>query len=111
MDEDGYPTEEEIERIKAWPYTDFGGLLQWINANCWWPGSDYGFKQTGRKFRLATGGWSGNEEVIDALNHNPMFNALCWRSSHRGGLHIYEVPAINMGTAKTSREKPATTSA
>lgn len=99
MDEDGYPTEEELEKIKAWPYTDYGGMLQWINANCWWPGPDNGFKQTGRKFRLATGGWSGNEEVIAAMESNMMFVPLCWQSSHRGGLHIYEVPAINMGTA------------
>lgn len=94
MDADGYPTDDELERIKTWPHGDFIGLLEFVNANCWWPSPDCGFKRTGRKFRLATGGWSGNEEVIDALESNPMFVALCWQSSHRGGLRIYHIPKI-----------------
>jgi hypothetical protein len=94
MDQFGYPTEEELARIRAWPYDDFTGLLEFVNAQCWWPRPDSGFTRNGREFRLATGGWSGNEEVISALNQNSMFNALCWQSSHRGGLHIYRVPEV-----------------
>lgn len=95
MNEDGYPTDEELERIKAWPYEDFAGLLEFVNAQCWWPRPDCGFRRFGDLYELATGGWSGNEEVIDALHRNPMFNALCWQSSHRGGLHVYKLPNLN----------------
>ena len=94
MDYDGYPTEAELRKIRKWPYTDFVGLMEFIRSNCWWPNGDSGWKQRGRRYRLATGGWSGNESVIGALSRNPMFDALCWQSSHRGGLHIYHIPRI-----------------
>jgi hypothetical protein len=96
MDSDGYPTEEELDRIRAWPYEDYAGLLEFIGDNCWWPSRDSGgFKRlSGGRYRLATGGWSGNEEVIAVLEQNIMFMPLCWKSSHRGGLHIFEVPEI-----------------
>lgn len=42
--------------------------------------------------RFATGGWSGNESIISALNKNLMVRAVCWQLSARGGLHIYELP-------------------
>ena len=93
MDENGYPTEEELERIRQWPYDDFMGLMKFVAEQCWW-GGESGMRQRGRRFRLATGGWSGNEEVIAALSKNSMFDAMCWQSSHRGGLHIYHVPKI-----------------
>jgi hypothetical protein len=37
---------------------------------------------------LATGGCSGNEQIIAGS----MFHLRFWESSHRGGLHVYEVP-------------------
>ena len=102
MDGDGYPTEEELKRIRQWPYEDCGGLLLFVGSACWaYP--ERGFKQTGRRFRLATSGWGGNEEVIGALRENVMFWALCWQSSHRGGLYHFKVPRINMGSAGVSR--------
>jgi hypothetical protein len=104
MDSDDYPTEEELERIRQWPYEDCGGLLQFIGSTCWaYP--ERGFEQKGRRFRLATSGWSGNEEVISALQDNRMFWAICWESSHRGGLYIFEVPKINMGNAQPVRAR------
>ncbi|HWO88896.1 MAG TPA: hypothetical protein VNL98_07075 [Gemmatimonadales bacterium] len=42
--------------------------------------------------RFATGGWSGNEAIIAALQRNLMVMAMCWRVSTRGGLHIYALP-------------------
>jgi hypothetical protein len=43
------------------------------------------------RVRLATGGWSGNEDVINELD-GTFFSFRYWQSSHRGGKHIYEVP-------------------
>lgn len=43
-----------------------------------------------RTWRFATGGWSGCEDVIDAMEEN-LWIGQAWESSHRGGLHVYRV--------------------
>lgn len=99
LDEDGYPTEEFLTSIEIWrdrPYTE---LLDWIKPN--WRYSDFGYwtqqaeiNQHGRSvtaYRLSTGGWSGNESIIRALQDNHIFWSLCWVSSHRGGHYVFEV--------------------
>lgn len=40
--------------------------------------------------KLATGGWSLNEDVVAILKQS-LFSYLFWESSHRGGLHVYHV--------------------
>ncbi len=42
-------------------------------------------------YRFATGGWSGNESIISALNKNFLVVGMCWQLSGSGGLHIYEL--------------------
>ena len=85
LDVDGYPTRESLNKLKNYdlmhrPASEFLELL----AETW----KWGIDLKGRHLRLATGGWSGNEETMEYLNKNFMFN-MCWVSSHRGGLHIY----------------------
>lgn len=101
MSEKDYPTEEELQRIREWDYKDgYMGLAEFV-CNIWHWGEDWAFLRDWakdefdveyRELRLATGGWSGNESIINALNNNQMFGMLCWFSSHRGGLHIYHIP-------------------
>lgn len=91
MDEHGYPDEGELDSIKKWPFNDFEGLIQYVSER--WKYPEFGWKQTGRRYRLATGGWSGNEDLINAMNCNLIFWSQCWQSSHRGGLHIFKLPA------------------
>ena len=43
-------------------------------------------------YHFNTGGWSGNEEIIDALQRNAMFWARCWEMSKRGGEHVFRLP-------------------
>ena len=94
-----YPTEEELEKIEKWDYQDLLGLAKFIQS-IWWMGEDmatlseekineYGTKY--RMFKLVTGGWSGNEDILCALNKNQFVNMLAWQSSFRGGLHIYHI--------------------
>lgn len=85
-DEGGYPTEEELTAITNWPLTDCDGL--WDELVRLWHFPTY-ISQEGGMWRLATGGWSGNEDIICALRSNHMFWMFCWQSSHRGGLHWY----------------------
>lgn len=103
MDSDGYPTEDTLHVIENWKWED-GGYLELAEfiKNIWhfndWaeyrPMTEDDMGRKYRELRLATGGWSGNESIIAALNKNQMFNMLCWQSSHRGGLHIYHIRVI-----------------
>ena len=40
---------------------------------------------------LVTGGWSGNEEIIDVLSQT-VFWGLHWVCSYRGGSHLFYIP-------------------
>lgn len=54
------------------------------------------------RFVLITGGWSGNEDIIAALQENVVFWSLCWMESHRGGRVVLEIPewAMPYGTKR-----------
>lgn len=99
LDEDGYPTDEALDRIRNWGTEDLGSLIDliwdvWNNFNCGFLLRDKVEDEDGRSYRelsLATGGWSGNESIVAALRANTMFHLLYWQSSHRGGLHIYRI--------------------
>lgn len=99
-----YPTEEQLDAIRkaeGWKTTldraieawDSGGVTFVLRpeeqAMC-----DAGsvFEYPVSYVRLATGGWSGNEDIIAALNENVWAN-MSWVLSARGGLHIYVAPA------------------
>jgi len=99
LDEDGYPTEEFLTSIEIWrdrPYTE---LMDYIKP--YWRYSDFGYweeqeveNQHGRmvtEYSISTGGWSGNESIIRALQDNHIFWILCWCSSLRGGHYVFEV--------------------
>jgi len=81
-----YPTNEELQKIKEWHCEDFHGLFEYIKD--YWEkwGS---FRRVKDIYILATGGWSGNEDIIDAIIDNQMFYVLYWYSSNRGGRHIF----------------------
>ena len=41
------------------------------------------------KLELTTGGWSGNEDIVTAIQSNYMFWGLYWQMSKRGGYHLF----------------------
>lgn len=88
-----YPTEEELKTIRKWDITEKGvkGLL-WKLEDVW--NTNYGvFTLTGKrvlKLVLVTGGWSGNEDIIDALSHNHFWR-FHWQESKRGGRFTFRV--------------------
>jgi hypothetical protein len=58
---------------------------------CIWKYADCGYfkyDKTTRELELHTAGWSGNEEIISALEQNKFFYPLYWQKSERGG-HYY----------------------
>ena len=85
-----YPTEKELRRIEKWPYTDFVGLMEFIESI--WEFKEWGFNRTKSSYQLSTGGWSGNESIIDAMQKNIIFWSVCWNSSRRGGHYVFRLP-------------------
>ena len=45
---------------------------------------------------LHTGGWSGNEDIIDKLS-DTLFWMICWESTRRGGHYYFEIPKYLQG--------------
>jgi hypothetical protein len=97
-----YPAESTLEAIKAWDPMRVNSLLAFV-AKAWhWP--EFGVSHTLRPeeavivdaqpgdvfLRLATGGWSGNEDIINALEQNRVASAFTWKFTSASGLHIYE---------------------
>ncbi len=101
-DQDGYPHNFELERIKGWDLKKDGveGLLDLVEG-CWWMadegfvkrnGRTYSFRKPCIKLELHSLGWSGNEDIIRALQENEFFWILYWVKSERGGHFYFEVP-------------------
>ena len=94
VDDDGYPTDIALERITNWNHGDgWTELMQFIQS-IWWA-SDWGFRveeNVGKlKYNLSTGGWSGNESIVQAMQRNYLFWSLTWIQSRRGGHYIFEI--------------------
>lgn len=85
-----YPTEEQLKAIRR----HSGSYIELMQMAREAYNESMGlFVQEGRHYRLATGGWSGNEDVIDALEDSEgMFWTVCWQESKRGGAYQFEIP-------------------
>jgi len=88
MTEDDYPTEDELHKITTWHPKDFVGCMEYILTL--WNYADCGYwKQEGEVYYLSTGGWSGNEDIIEALENNYIWWMMYWCQSRRGGHYIF----------------------
>ena len=87
-DKDGYPTKRELYRVKNWNIIDKGAkaLVEFIEEIWWYP--ERQIEHHGNRLVLHTGGWSGNEDIIDALMEQSDFWSIYWEKSIRGG-HYY----------------------
>lgn len=89
-DEHDYPTEDTLKAIRDWPVERWWELLEQLEAGWCRYGS---WKRTRRRLRLATGGWSGNEDIIGELRGTWLW-WLAWESHHRGGLYIFDLSTL-----------------
>lgn len=102
-DDDGYPTEGTLKEIAEWKgnnFRDFFAALKpvWRYADGpnWfgWTEEDAVsevFDKPVHRYLLSTGGWSGNESLIEAMRENYVLWALTWWQERRGGHFIFEV--------------------
>jgi hypothetical protein len=79
-----YPTKSQIQYIIQYDinYNPVCELLDYIESLWHW--TEY-FKRTKHTLSLCTGGWSGNEDIIAALQDNFLFWTMYWDSTHSGG--------------------------
>ena len=110
LDDDGYPTDETLDYIATWkPNTEHETRQQYFDLfegiksvwwYAWWGWKEqiephlYRKSKMVRKYRLSTGGWSGNESLIRAMESNLWIHTK-WVQSRRGGHHIYELELNN----------------
>ena len=86
-----YPAASTLRKIKKWPFNsrqDLYDLSDYVAAAWHWP--DF-WKKKGRRIVAHTGGWSGNEDIIAALDSTTWW-FLCWQSSKRGGNYVFLLP-------------------
>jgi hypothetical protein len=122
MDTDHQFEECQLEVIRSWPDTDHPGLMEYVELL--WTMGEWGWKQqrnpfTGcvaaRTYQLSTGGRSGNEAIISALEVNRPFWELCWVSYRVGGYYEFKIrmtsPSPQGGAGKAlareNRENPS----
>ena len=96
-DSNGYPTEAELQDIRDWDPRVWSvvNFLDFIKSIWWNPG--WGFVKKGKRIivlELHTGGWSGNESIINAINENKFFYPLYWQRSRRGGHLKFRIPLL-----------------
>jgi hypothetical protein len=93
IDSDGYPTPDSVAEVEGWELED-GEMSALLDAVAdYFNDCGYGrARRRGNVWRFATGGWSGCEELIGALP--AIVVAVAWRSSHRGGLHVYALDGV-----------------
>lgn len=97
LDEDGYPTADALWCVMHWPWDDSAGWFKFIES-IWWM-ADWGWHEKIAadwddkdvlQYHIATGGWSGNESIIEYMQKNTMLWHLTWVQSRRGGGYIFE---------------------
>lgn len=92
FDDDGYPTDEALDRIRTFVGTaeEMVGYVRSLMHNGGSKLEDFvdDFGRPQKRLTLITGGWSGCESVISALQ-GTMFHLVGWESSFRGGKHTY----------------------
>jgi len=89
MDADGYPTDAELQRVAEWPDVDATAWLAYVKTLWHWP--EWGWREEGDSTFISTGGWSGNEDVIAAMQKNFLWDVVL-ENYRRGGHYEFRWP-------------------
>ena len=86
-----YPSEEFLQKIRTYDVLENGpcDLIRIIKKE--WQWTDYiRYYPKTKTLKISTGGWSGNEDIIQALSENFMFLQF-WVASVRGGHYTFKL--------------------
>jgi len=92
-----YPSEVVLKEMREFDVfkRDIDELIELIRNE--WEFADCGYFTYKRKYRgirllkISTGGWSGNEEIIDALRSNFIFWSSLWYTHRTGGHYSFRI--------------------
>lgn len=105
LNEEGYPLESVLSRIENWKCTCLNDIIEVLNLvkSIWKYNYWQEYKNENENhilYKISTGGWSGNEDLINAMwSNNILWNNI-WYSSKRGGHYKFKVP-LSFGETKT----------
>ena len=97
-----YPCVHDLKEISEWDFEkksvrEFLDLLDVL-----WDVNYGDHNWDNNKHFLSTGGWSGNEAIIQAIQENRIFWSMCWQESRRGGHYKFDLTKlINIGKKET----------
>ena len=111
MDKQGYPEQHELTTIEQWDCRDVFALFEYIKER--WNYADsgackmsWGKDNLQRKpvllLELHTIGWSGNEDIIEALLSNKKITAMWYTKWERGGHYYFEIKPSAIGYQSVS---------
>lgn len=84
-----YPSDEYLERIEKWDVIDGDPWRLVAFVSSLWRNAGWGWRQEERGGQIvldiSTGGWSGNEGLIVAMQRNYIFWSSAWINSRAGG--------------------------
>jgi hypothetical protein len=87
--------EDALERIRTWPISaSYKELFNFINSVWQDDFGEVSLYNTGHgevEYTFVTGGWSENEEILNALKQQRLAWSLTWQRSERGGKHVFLV--------------------
>lgn len=107
FDRDGYPTEQSLELLRQWDALDFAGILAFVKSGWKYPDriKERVTKKGAIEVHISTGGWSGNESIISALQDNLCFFSFYWRTSRRGGHYRFKCPKREEGEKSATEQR------
>ena len=97
LDKYGYPTDTTLTKIAEWPSKDSEGWFQFIQSI--WNFADWGWGEIEKldsngnninSYSIYTMGWSGNEDVIRAMQKNDILWLRSLISTRHGGHYIFQ---------------------
>lgn len=84
-----YPADDELQALTDFNVTKDNFHVFMEKVKELWNWNDTYFIRKGDTYELHTGGWSGNESIIDALGRNFVFWLLYWKQTRVGGHYIF----------------------
>jgi hypothetical protein len=90
-----YPSEEFLAWVRTYDILAEGPckLIQALKDEWQWDHLIRWYPKT-RTLKISTGGWSGHEDIMSALQENPLFFAMYWRATVRGGHYTFRIEYI-----------------
>jgi len=91
----GYPSDEFLAYVREYDVITHGPCE--LIKRIWdeWQYRDYiRWYPDCKILKISTGGWSGHEDIIEALSCNFVFWSLYWRATIRGGHYTFRIEGI-----------------